>query len=246
MIRHSNAYILVRDKNQELLDFTVLCCQAIPALKGYIKAVEKGAAPKLPDADHFKGQPDFSSLREHARIYKKTLGKVLLLSTFSYFELYFKTLLKEIIEFDNLSSKLKSQKSYCEDEQLTQAINKLRQYRKPYHKLQYQKFSNLAKDEGFVFPSIRFSIMGIEYLEQKIKDLKANDIPNILERDFGLVLSEDDIQKFHKYREDRNNIAHGGNQDIEFKEGIDACKFFRELAKNIDEYFVKNFFILEE
>ncbi|EKO5201071.1 hypothetical protein P0J05_004152, partial [Vibrio vulnificus] len=58
MITNTKAFEVLKGQIQSTLDFSVLCCQAVPALNAYMKAVDKGAAKKLPDADHFqKSEP---------------------------------------------------------------------------------------------------------------------------------------------------------------------------------------------
>ena len=99
MIDCSNAYKKLREQTQDSLDFILLCCHAVPALKGYIKAVKKGSADKLPDPDYFGGLADYERLMQSVPSYRKVLGRFLILSSFSYFEAYFSNVLKEIFEF---------------------------------------------------------------------------------------------------------------------------------------------------
>lgn len=99
MISNSKSFSVLKQQIQSAIDFSVLCCHAVPSLNAYIKAVEKGGAPKLPDADHFKGDPNFDQLRGYIPEYRKNLGKLMFINSFSYFEAYFKSLICEVMEF---------------------------------------------------------------------------------------------------------------------------------------------------
>lgn len=71
----------------------------MPALNAYIKAVEKGSAQKIPNPDHF-GQPgDHIRLKQIKESYKDSLGRFLLISTFSHFEAYIQDVVGEIFDF---------------------------------------------------------------------------------------------------------------------------------------------------
>ena len=71
MIKATEAYKKLKAQIQDSIDFVYLNCHAVPSLKGYIKAVEKGSADKLPDADHFTESSNHDRLRKIIPNYKK-------------------------------------------------------------------------------------------------------------------------------------------------------------------------------
>lgn len=253
MITNSNAFVVLKEQIQSTIDFSVLCCQAVPSLNAYMKAVEKGAAPKLPDADHFKGDPNFDQLKGYIPDYRKNLGKLMFINSFSYFEAYFKSLIEETLDFHGgqdsfvrLSLKKQHQHlTFSENEATRKSANKLREYPKPSHKLKYLKHTDEIDHTDFRFPSELFATFGIMELGNNYRDLKASQIPHVAKWCFGVDLTDKEIEDFSYYRDLRNRVAHGKVSTIEFNEANSANKFLREMALKIDRHVVKHFFVIE-
>lgn len=253
MISHTKAFLVIKEQNQTLFDFSVLCCQSVPALKGYMKAVEKNAASKIPDADHFKGPPNFDQLRSFISVYKKTLGRLVFLSSFSYFEAYFKDLIEEILDFHGGEEafKLAAMKrqadhlAACDHPDVAKSVSKLREYKKKNLTSKYRKHIKALESTNFRFPSELFAMFGIAELV-KYKDLKASQIPHVAKWCFGVPLSQKEEDQFSRYRERRNDIAHGKVVEVDFSEGLEVSRFLRDLSVKIDKYVVKNFLVIEQ
>lgn len=252
MIAHTKAFLTLKEQNQTLFDFSVLCCQSVPALKGYMKAVEANAAPKLPDADHFKGVPDFAQLRSFASAYKKTLGRLVFLSSFSYFEAYFKALIEEVLAFHGgqenfVSASLERQAAHlaaCDLPDVAKSAGKLREYKKANLAASYKKHIKVLESTEFRFPSELFATFGVMELAN-YKDLKASQIPHVAKWCFGVPLSAKEETDYSKYRNDRNGIAHGNVVEVDFSAGLEASRFLRELSVKIDKHIVKHFLVIE-
>jgi hypothetical protein len=252
LISHSKCFRLLKEQNQTLFNFAALCCQAVPSLKGYIKAVEGGTAKKLPDADHFKGEPDFVKLRGYASEYKRTLGRVVFLSAFSYFESYFKALIQEVLLFHGgheafLQSALRRHASHTDalnQPDIEKSASKLREYKKDHFAGSYRKHIKALEQSDYRFPSELFSLFGIVELS-RYKDLKASEIPHVAKWCFGVELTEDEELDFSKYRDVRNEIAHGSLTELDFSKGLEASRFLRDLSIKIDKHVVKHFMVIE-
>ena len=253
MITHSKSFSILKEQNQSLFDFTVLCCYAVPALNAYMKAVEKGAAPKLPDADYFKGDPDTKHLKSSMPEYRKNLGKLISISSFSYFESYFQALIKEVLDFHGGQDKfvelsLKKQKRhlmFAEEANPKKSVMKLREYAKHGHELKYIKHARELDNTNYRFPSELFATFGIVELGNNYKELKAVQIPHVAKFCFGVDLTDDEVAQYSKYRELRNDIAHGKVTKVDLKEAINASQFLRTTAMKIDGHVVQNFLVLE-
>lgn len=253
MISNSKAFEVLKGQIQSTLDFSVLCCQAVPALKGYMKALEFGSVDKLPDADYFKGKPNIEQLKNFSSKYKKNLGKFLFINTFSYFESYFKDLISEIEDFHGgnelfRNAALEKQKKYStlsSDPQLILNSNKLREYKKQTHLMKYRKHISALEHTDFRFPSEMLSTFGLIELFKNYSDLKASEIPHVAEYAFGVEMSSVELETYSKYRDLRNRIAHGKVSEIEFKDAIEMNYFMRSLALKIDKKVVRDFFIIE-
>src|SRR5262245_8434896 len=99
MMNHTDAYGRFRVAIQSEFDAILLFSHAIPALKAYMKAVDAGEPGKIPDPDHFEKPQPHSRLKNIIPRYRKVLGRMLFLSSFSYFEAYFKDMIREVIAF---------------------------------------------------------------------------------------------------------------------------------------------------
>jgi hypothetical protein len=252
LISNTKAYLTLKEQNQTLFDFSVLSCYSVPALKGYMKAVENNAVPKIPDADHFKGSPDFTQLRNYATSYKKTLGRLVFISSFSYFESYFKALIEEVLSFHGghdrfLETALKRQSAHlaaCDLPTVAKPASKLREYKKKHVVQGYQKHIKALEATDFRFPSELFATFGLMELIN-YKDLKASQIPHVAKWCFGVPITPNEEVKFSKYRDDRNDIAHGDLIEVDFSVALKASGFLRDLSLKIDKHVVKHFFVIE-
>jgi len=253
VISHTKAFLTLKEQNQTLFDFSVLCCQSVPALKGYMKAVEAKATPKLPDADHFKGAPNFTQLRGFVSAYKKTLGRLVFLSSFTYFEAYFKALIEEVLAFHGgqdafVSASMKRQSAHlsaCDLPDVAKSAGKLREYKKGHLAPSYKKHIKALESTEFRFPSELFATFGVVELAN-YKELKASQIPHVAKWCFGVPLSPNEETEFSKYRDERNDIAHGNIVAVDFSAGLEASRFLRDLSVKIDKHVVKHFLVIEQ
>lgn len=251
MISHTKAYVNLKLQNQESIDFALLTCQAVPALKAYMKAVKKGSAPKLPDPDHFEGEQDFDRFQAIIPNYRKKLGKLLAISFFSYFEAYVKEVIAELFDFHGGYSSLieratgKRNNFFVGEVSKKKEANLLREYADKKKKQKYQKQIKDLENFGYMFPSELFSVFGLIELEGQSSNFKSVEIPTLLSRCFGISFTEDEDKKFGQYRTLRNDIAHGNVKDVDLSNAFDVGEFFRTLALKIDKHLLQYFFIIE-
>ena len=251
-IAHTNAFLMLKERNQALLDSVVLLCQAVPALKAYIKAVEKGAAEKLPDSDHFKGDQDHERLRSIARSYRENLGKMVLLSTASYFEAYFHELVDEFFSFHggvealiDLAEKRRASSISNTDELARKARNKLSEVAKRGKEDKYEKCTRELREMGFVLPSSWMGPYGLRTLHERAKNARLVDVPDILRYGLAVPLCEAEVSEFHRLRGKRNDAAHGKLASYALKEALSANKYYRALALKADRHMIEYLFLSE-
>ena len=253
MIDSTNAFKKLKEQIQESIDFVILCCHAVPALKGYIKAVDKGSAQKIPDPDYFGGSVQHKRLKAISPSYRKILGKFLILSSFSYFEAFVKDVMKEIFEFHSDANLLdlaieKRDKTIALvsiNASTENNVRKLRERMIPSKVEKYVKINTELKSNGYRFPSDHFSAYGILRLWEQIEEMRAVQIPKIIQEALGLSWTDDEITNFHRIRDLRNNIAHGVLKEVDLSAAIDDNRFLRNLAIKVDKHIVKHFFIIE-
>ena len=101
MIKHTLAFKRLKTEQQNILDFTVLVCYAIPNLKKSIKGFKENVKnyEKLAKADYFIEEINLPKIEKLVQDYKGDLGKYTLLSAFSFFESYIKDVVNELIDF---------------------------------------------------------------------------------------------------------------------------------------------------
>ncbi|CAH6923348.1 HEPN_RiboL-PSP domain-containing protein [Vibrio chagasii] len=256
MITNSKSFEVLKEQIQSTLDFSVLTCHAVPALKAYMKAVEGEYAEKLPDADYFKGNDNsFEQLRGFVPEYKKSLGKLVFISSFSYFEAYFKSLIAEVLKFHGghetfleLSQEKQAihMRTVDQDEGIRKSANKLRDYRKSGKEQKYSKHTEELENTEFRFPSELFATFGLKELGTNYQDLKASQIPYIAKWCFGVSLTKEEEGTFSSYRELRNKAAHGKLTQLDLSEATEINQFLRNLAIKIDKHVVGHYFVIEK
>lgn len=256
MIPYSQSYADYKRQSQETIDFIYLCCHAMPSLNAYIKAVEHGAAPKLPDADYFKNEPEYSRLRKIKSNYKKVLGDSLTISIFSYFESYIFDVIKEIFEFQqqaigkDLSDFAREQRDLSftredTDYLLKNSIKKLRSKPKSSKADSYHKSLGQVRKTQYFLPSQLFAFFGIQQLQSNLKSYTAKDIPMLMKDVFGFSLTLEEEKTFEKIRGLRNDVAHGDVPAINLREAMQYNKFLKQLAAKFDFHLCRFFFVIE-
>lgn len=255
MIKSSKSYHTLKKQIQSSLDFVLLACHSIPALKGYMKAVEGGEVSKIPDPDIFKTTTEHSRLKEIIPTYKKTLGRFLVLSSFSYFESYTYDVIDELFlingginDFLNIS-KNKRDNFLKNIDELSEKAKKLRDTKDKSKSAKYKKIIDELEELDYKFPSDLLSFFGLHQLHEKVKNKKTRKSVNIfplMKSAFGINISEDEEKEFEKIRELRNNIAHGKEDiEVDLSEAIRINNLLKDLAVKIDQHIVKNFFVIE-
>jgi hypothetical protein len=250
LIPNSNAYAILRDNSQEFLNFVVLSCTAVPTLKKQIQA--SGVAGISPD--HFKGSPDAAQLLSYATVYQETLGRMIVITLFSYFEAYVKGLLGEIVDFHGGATTFqatadKRAKAFVANS--SQAIidskRKLQEPSKAAKIESYRKHSAILVKQGFRFPSELLAPFGVKNLIRKSKPTgsKAFEIPELLRDALCFPLPAKDDARLNSIRETRNNIAHGKAGPITLVEALTIGKDLRDISAKVDKHAVEHFFVVE-
>ncbi|WP_016951133.1 HEPN domain-containing protein [Anabaena sp. PCC 7108] len=259
MRKYSENYKILKNQIQESLNFVLLSCHAVPALNAYIKAVElgNGKPPNIPHPDYFQQIADHDRLKEIMPNYKKSLGKFLYLTAFSYFEVYIKSVIEEFFKInggvENYLSyvKLKRDNQINRQNYRNDLVAQLRDSnsKKKGKVLKYKKAINELIQQGYMFPSQLLSVYGLNELKKEldnIKYMKSKEIPRILNDVFGLEMTEQEKENFQEITDIRNKIAHGEIKEIDLSKAIKMNNFFRELALKIDKHLITNFFIIED
>lgn len=245
---HSKAYERLKQSHQYDIEIVILFCHAVPSLKAYMKAVEGGEAPKLPNPDHFQTPQPHTRIKSIIPRYKKVIGRMMFLATFSYFEAYIKSLLQEVVEFHGgkdlwAGATRRKLMSRHQDHPLAKG---LREPKKGAAGSKYHSLINaLTASQTFRFPSEHFAAYGILRLTDSIKEMRAADISKLVGEGLGVPITKEDWDEFEKYRDQRNEIAHGDPKEVDIKETINVAKKLFEIAKAIDQYVVKYLMVIE-
>lgn len=255
MLINTNSYLLLRKYIQESLDYAYLTCHAVPALNAYMKAVENGQAQKIPNPDHFAQPGDHGRLKEIKKDYRDSLGRFMLISTFSHFEAYVQDVVCEIFDFHGGISALHAlakRRSRVEtrSERLAKfpEIKPLSESRKPGKQGKYRKSISQLEGKGFVFPSQMTSAYGIQKLAEAISKtgFRASRICEIVFD--GLGMPDDAVmeENISRIRAIRNDIAHGRRREYHLSKSIEDMKLMRKYALTIDQHIIEYFLLIED
>lgn len=255
MLINTKSYLLLRAYIQESLDYAYLTCHAVPALNAYIKAVEKGSAQKIPNPDHF-GQPgDHSRLKQIKESYKDSLGRFLLISTFSHFEAYIQDVVGEIFDFHggigslhSLAKRRSGVETRSDRLRRYPEIKPLSELRKPGKQGKYRKSINQLENKGFVFPSQMASAYGFQKLAEAISksNFRASRICEIVFNGLGMPHDIEMESNISRIRGIRNDIAHGRRREYHLSKSIEDLKLMRKYALLIDQHVIDYFLLIED
>lgn len=253
MLTNSKAFETLKQQVQDSMDYVLLSCHAVPGLNVCIKALEKGELSKLPDPDYFQEPANYTRLKNIRKGYKKTLGRFLLLSSFSYFEAYVQEVLKEAFDYaggeERISGALKKSLDMLR-EPPQEFETELRKLKEPKDPNKTQKYAIAKKNifgfkPNFPMPITLLSYHGLSNTLQAINSMRAAQIPDLLDGLVGFELSPEEKTTFQQYRNLRNEIAHGKVTEYNLSEAIDANTFFRGLAIRIDKHICRFFLLVD-
>jgi hypothetical protein len=254
VIPHTKAFEVLKGEAQKVFDFAIVVTYAVPALKYALKNL--GPANPIPyRPDHFNSRPVATEkVKEDAKRYKPLLSRYIFLSSFSFFEAYFRDVLKEIIDFHG-GEKLLERVSLRRNESLTDSESvkqkrKLQEYPNPRNRDRYVSNGKRLAEKGFGFPSTLLSGYGLRRLIELIDAdaIRAVDIPKLAQEVIQIQLDQStEIDVFHGYRETRNKIAHGraSPASLHLRKAVEANNFLRNVALKIDRHVVENFLVCE-
>lgn len=253
MITHTKAYDRFRQLGIDQYDFCVLVSFAIPCLDKQINPLSGPVAGNIPKSKYIKNDNiTAEELRRRIGSAGDSIGKELLISTFSYFEAYVADALTEVLDFhggaDRIATMAKSHDADSIGSCSAAAVvsqKKLLDVEDPAKKEKYLKHLRVLRSEGYPLPSQRLSCFGWLSLANRLKRMKSHEIPDLLFDGLLFPLSQSDRNTFHALRDKRNKIAHGKLTRYPVRTAVTHGKFLRDLAVSVDKYLVENFLMIE-
>lgn len=251
MIRNTESYVVLRRHSQQMLDFAVLVCTAAPQLKHALAAHDADPASFLAKNMSFPpSKVPYSTERRSLPGYATVLGANLLLSVFSYFETYFFSAFDESIAFhggqEGIELAIQRQlQDRNHTPQVAAALSGLHTPYNPQRADRYRNHSNVLANAKVVWPSERFMLYGLKQAIAQRSRWKSAEIPTLARDIFGVDVTDQERDRFHAIRVDRNKIAHGKNLSHDLRKAVDVSYFLRNLALKIDTEIVKSFLIIE-
>jgi hypothetical protein len=178
--------------------------------------------------------------------YQGKLATYLYFSAFSYFEAFIKEISLEVISGFNRLDKAEYIASHKPSRDIISDMIKLSKVFDPSKKNRYVKFSKKLRTDGYQSPEkLVFSSL-TDMFNSRIENLKANEIPDFLEKTLVFTMTEDEANTFHSTRNNRNSIGHGANVfSPHLNDVIKANKFFKSLSERIDKHVTFYFFNLK-
>lgn len=254
MIPHTQSFSRLKNEVQNVMNFAIVVSYAVPCLKYTLKKMPM-EQPPLFKPDHFDSRPIKTEKVLHdTEVYKETLSRHIVLSSFSYFEAYFHDVLQEILDFHGKDllmgvSTLTTAMKDTDDPTIEKARKKLSEYPKKSNLDKYKNNQAKLVKSGQLMPSSLLAQYGYNLLTELIeKDyIPASRIPELSKSILQLKLDEQETEHLHGYRGIRNKIAHGRITEgsLFVKKAIEMNNFFRNLALKIDRHVIKHFLIVE-
>ncbi|WP_108866881.1 HEPN domain-containing protein [Aquimarina aquimarini] len=240
MIVRTNAFNTLQRQVQETFDFAVVVCHSVPALKLQMNLLDKGTINQLPTPDYFTINTT-TELRTQANGYKEKLATYLFLSSFSFFENYFGSVLKEVFDLNTSIPDKATLENSLNNNTDTKPKRALKgTYDKKHHQ-RYEKYSSELKANGYISPDELLKIVAFNNLYKTVQNLKANEIPDFLISHFKIEITDTEKAQFSTYRQLRNDIAHGDNPNLDLRKVKEANAFLRKLAAKIDAFLTEHY-----
>ena len=258
MKTHTDSYTRLKQQVIELFDFVLGVGYAMPLLKTRIKEIELGKWQKTPlEPDFLKRDSRSPQEIKQKSIanYKSKLSNYLVLSSFSYFEDYVKSVIDEIIEFHGGKTEfVERAKRRSNGFMLAKSADIETHKRKlqepikiePPKTEKYKKHTNALLKLGYRFPSELFSAYGLQVFIRKTKSLKVQEIPELLRDALNVGLDEQLVKDYHSIRDIRNRIAHGERIRLSIRKALEIHNKLHKLAIIIDKHLIEYFYIIEE
>jgi len=255
MIGHTHAYRNYKQQNEELFEFLVLICYAVPAYKQELKKRIGGGTVTLPPADHFQhDKTSDTELLQRAQLYTKRVGCFVMLSAFSYFESYVAAALRELFafhggekEFIKRASGYASRSLRAQQTGKSDAKRKLQEPTTARLREKHEKYIRQLAATGFRFPSDFLAPYGLQALADQLSERKFKPvmIPRLLTEALNMDVSTATLDRFTQLRQKRNDIAHGKVHQFDLSAALDAYDYLKAFAAEIDKHLVETFFVLE-
>jgi RiboL-PSP-HEPN len=252
MINHTTAFKTFRDLSQSHLDFVVLVCHSIPPLKVQLQA----PAAVLPKPDHFKGRGNtIQAIQKSISNYQVELARSTLITVFSYFEAYLKSVLLELIEFHGGQAQLQTKAKdravrffASAPTMIEKNKRKLQDSPRPNKRAKYEKYGQMLDKAGFRFPTDLLSHFGVTQLALKADEkrgFKAHEIPSILEDALLYPLTAQEKAMLERIRLERNKIAHGSAAQMTLAQSLSDASSLHTLAGAVDSHISNHFLLIQ-
>lgn len=175
--------------------------------------------------------------------YQSKLATYLYFSTFSYFEAFVMDIAIELTKSIQLVDQEKYISEFKPNQDTISDIVKLDKVFDPRKIDRYRKFSIKLKNQGYINSEKLLYSSLIDIYNNKIENLKANEIPVFLEKTFLFKMTKEESDTFHSIRDNRNSIGHGAKHfNPNLNDVINANKFFKSLSDRIDKHVTFYFF----
>lgn len=253
-IPNTNAYLGYRKQADELWNFAVMVCYAVPTLKKNIKGVKTGQAGyDLVKPDFFiNDRTDADEQLAFTAEYKSHLAAYLWLSSFAFFESFVVDAVDEVFDFhgggDALLRVAKAKASNGMrplPRDAASAKAKLRNRFDHNNLGKYDRATRVLKQTTMRFPSDLLAALGVKRLDELRSELTAVQIPALLADALHLTLTQAEFEAFNGARDTRNKVAHGRWAAGSLKATIGMHGDLRKLATRIDSHLIEHFFIVE-
>lgn len=175
--------------------------------------------------------------------YQSKLATYLYFSTFSYFEAFVMDIAIEMTKSIQAIDRERHVIDFKQNNNITSDLVKLDNEFDPRKIDRYKKFSAKLKTQGYISPEKLLLTSFLDIYNNKIENLKANEIPTFLDKTLLFKMTKEESDTFHSIRDNRNSIGHGAKCfNPNLNDVITANKFFKSLSNRIDKHVVFYFF----
>jgi hypothetical protein len=257
MAQNTEAYLAFKAESERLTNLVALFSHAVPVLKRVLASTQASALVPLKPADSFPNdRATGPMLLDWAQNYDQDLARIIVLTVFSNFEAYIRSVLLEVFErqggtedFIELAVKRSTRYWKSPPAGVVEAKGKLQTTDKKSKADRSRKYSKILTAAGFPFPTDLLAVYGARKLAEKLqpdprKALRAWEIPDLLTEALLFKVTAAEKAMYKDIRKLRNDVGHAAATALSVHDAIKKTTRLRKWASRIDAHIEEHFLVL--
>ena len=257
MAQNTRAYLAFKAESERLTNLVALFSHAVPVLTRILASPQASALVPLKPADSFPNDKATGpTLLTWAKDYELDLARIIVLSVFSNFEAYIRSVILEVYDrqggienFITLTEKRSTRYWKSAPPDIAEAKGKLQMIDNKGKADRSRKYSKILTAAAFPFPPDILAVYGARKLAEKVQinartAFRASEIPDMLGEALLFKATSGEKGMYEELRKLRNDVGHANPTTLSVHEAIKKTTMLRKWASRIDAHIEEHFLVL--